>query len=199
MSIITIYYARVSSQDVSQLMSYDSQITIFESMMNRNKGDVLMTDMFSISNGMSESLKYKIDTLKRVDIVVMNFDRLTRSFNDIEYLRKKVNKITSINENVTIDMKTSWHELLGYITKATQEIDKIKERRSQYNRLKRVPNDEELLFKSEKKIKILHEVIDDANCEKIGKFIHLTQNISSNKDWEKIFSLAKKMGVNDMK
>jgi len=202
MSEKVIFYARVSTNSAEQLESLIHQgQTLTDFMKKKNySNSVLIKEIKSISNGMSQTLKNTLEQEPhKVNIVVMNFDRLIRDFADIKFLRFSVKNIISINEKKNINMESQWKELVPYIINSVEEIDKLKLRLKQYagvNKRKRTP--EEQVFTSKKRSLVLagiiskdkyNDIIDD-----ISKMIQKSQDLKCKNDWKHIANIAEEHG-----
>lgn len=202
MSEKVIFYARVSTHSVDQLESLKHQIDALNEFMKKKNypNSTLIKEIQSISGGMSSTLKTAIEKeLHKVNIVVMNFDRLIRDFTDMKFLKNNVKNIIAVNEKAQINMETHWKELVPYITSSVEEIDKLKLRLNQYNGAKkRDRTPEEQVFNSKKRSCTLagiiagnkyNEIVDD-----VSKMIQKSQDLTCKDDWKYVANIAEEYG-----
>lgn len=202
MSEKVIFYARVSTNSVEQLESLKNQISALTDFMKKKNypNSLLIKEICSISGGMSESLKATIEKEpERVNIIVMNFDRLIRDFTDFKFLKNNVKTIIAINEKKNIDIVTNWKDLIPYISSSVEEIDKLKLRLGQYNNAKkRERTPEEHVFNSKKRSCTLgniiagnkyNDIVDD-----VSRMIQKSQDLTCKEDWKYVANIAGEYG-----
>lgn len=202
MSERVIFYARVSTESVEQLESLKHQAEALNDFMKKKNypNSILMKEIKSISSGMSENLKAEIEKdFNKVNIVVMNFDRLIRDFTDLKFLKANVKNIIAVNEQKNINVETNWKDLLPYITSSVEEIDKLKLRVSQYNGMKkRERTPEEQVFTSKKRSCTLAGIIAgnkyDDIVNDISRMIQKSQDLTCKEDWKYVANIAGEYG-----
>jgi predicted site-specific integrase-resolvase len=202
MSEKVIFYARVSTHSTEQVESLKNQIEALTEFMKKKNypNSVLVKEITSISNGMSDKLKCIISgESDKVNIVVMNFDRLIRDFTDLKFLRENVKHIIAVNEKKNINLETEWKELLQYITASVDEIDKLKLRLNQYNGFKkRERTPEEQVFSSKKRCCTLEAIVGGGKFDEIvndvSKMIQKTQDLTCKNDWKYVSNIAEEYG-----
>lgn len=202
MSEKVIFYARVSTNSAEQLESLIHQGQALTDFMKKKNysNSVFIKEIKSISNGMSQTLKEVIEQEQhKVNIVVMNFDRLIRDFSDIKFLRCSVKNIISINEKKNINMESQWKELVPYVINSVEEIDKLKLRLKQYNGTKkREKTPEEIVFTSKKRSAVLAGIISKDKYNEIvndvSKMIQKSQDLTCKNDWKSIANIAEEYG-----
>lgn len=202
MSERVIFYARVSTHSVDQLESLKHQIDALNEFMKKKNypNSTLIKEIQSISGGMSNTLKTAIEKeVNKVNVVVMNFDRLIRDFTDVKFLKNNVKNIIAVNEQKNINMETGWKELVPYITSSVEEIDKLKLRLTQYNSTKkRERTPEEHVFNSKKRSCTLagiiagnkyNDIVDD-----VSRMIQKSQDLTCKDDWKYVANIAEEYG-----
>lgn len=202
MSDKVIFYARVSTESVEQLESLKHQTEVLTNFMKKKNynNSILIKEIKSISNGMSSNLKTEIKkNYNKVNIVVTSFDRLIRDFTDLNFLKTHVKNIIAINEQKNINVSTNWKDLIPYIASSVEEIDKLKMRISQYNKLKkRERTPEEHVYVSKKRSSTLAGLIAenkyDDIVQDISKMIQKSQDLTSDKDWKYVANIAQEYG-----
>lgn len=202
MSERVIFYARVSTHSVDQLESLKHQIDALNEFMKKKNypNSTLIKEIQSISGGMSDTLKTAIEKeTNKVNIVVMNFDRLIRDFTDVKFLKNNVKNIIAVNEKKNINMETEWKELLPYITSSVEEIDKLKLRLNQYNGAKkRERTPEEHVYNSKKRSCTLAGIIAGNKyndiVEDVSRMIQKSQDLTCKDDWKYVANIAGEYG-----
>ena len=205
MTEVFIFYARVSTHSVDQLESLKNQIVTLNAYMKEKKHTcaTLVKEIKSISNNMSTTLKEIINSesekMSNINIVVTNFDRLIRNFEDVSYLKANVSNIIAISEKKIINLKNNWKELIPYVISSVEEIDKLKLRLNQYNNLKkRKRSPDELILNSKQRACNLGNIVASSKyceiVEDISNMIQKSQDLVTKDDWNYVATIAKEYG-----
>jgi hypothetical protein len=203
--IIDISYARISTANTSQLSSLGNQ---FKKLKNINRGEII-THVGSGDDEFCDELKNKILAIHNnkndVRINIIAFDRLTRNFRDLDFLKRYVRYIYVLDEDITFDLKLEIEQVALRVSKCVQELDIIRNRfnRNRESRKRKREEDEEnkeLKIVSTRKrcLSVSNNMaligISDAKIKDLEKFIRISQNLTNSKEWNNMFSLMKNLG-----
>lgn len=200
-----IHYARVSTNSVEQIGSLQNQIN----MLKTENNCVLVSEVASASKGMTSTIKNKIleNQNPKPHIIVTAIDRLSRDIADINFIRQHVEKITTLHDNVTYEVKKDWQKIVPYLVSAVDEIDKIKERFASTKHIKRKKSTiQELIINAKQRVlsidKIICSTIPKTKNQtfyheliaKIGEMIQTMQYLETSRDWNNISTISNKYG-----
>ena len=194
-----ISYARVSTNSINQLTSIGNQISMLKKY---NENCKIIVHQGSGQNNMNDELKsiivenYNKNNIVRLNIIA--FDRLTRNYSDIDFIRKYVKYIHVISENRIYDV-SSLKDLQSIVEKITESVvegQMIKQRciRESLNRNKVVKQKTVRGANCKKRCRetennIIAYGLTKELIKQLKDFIHLSQNICSREDWSKLFGL----------
>ncbi|NBX74990.1 MAG: hypothetical protein EBQ92_00340, partial [Proteobacteria bacterium] len=177
--------------------------------MNLNMNQIIkISDTISVSDGLSENLKNVIlenkSLGKKVEVYLTAIDRLTRNVLDVPFIKKYIDVIVVVgSENVLIyDVTKEWKTIQNFISSATKEIDRLKERvSSRMNCKRKRSNNSDLVSSAQVKSNTINNLlakgysdVDNDTINNIASMIILCQNIKSYDDWKKISDILHKYG-----
>jgi hypothetical protein len=194
-----LFYARVSSNGSDQIQSLDNQIerlkklrNIINPQKNLFKSSQIMSEVKSVSLGMSVKLQDIILDNLGITLVVTSIDRISRHIPDITFIKRNVKAIILANEDGSYkryDVAESWRFINEKLAVATEEIETIK-KRTMTTQKKRKSTDDELLTKCTTRTsninKILSKYIPPTLLTDVVKFIGMTQRIMEEEDWHNL-------------
>ena len=211
-SIIKIPYARISTNNPSQLTSLGNQYDDLQA-----HGTVI-TDINSVGDGMTQNLKnniLKYKNKKKIELIVLSIDRISRDISDIKFIRDNISFITETREKRRYNVKDEWKIILQSLVTANDELDQIKKRAVKENikRKREIENneDEEFMdnneFLKEKarnrckiSLKNLSKIGIDKKISKVLEdIIRRSQYINSRKDWDEISKLSLSINGPDLR
>ena len=139
--IVDISYARISTGNTSQLSSLGNQVKKLKEL----KRCEIITHVGSGDDEFSDELKNKIlsvyNNKNDVRINIIAFDRLTRNFKDLDFLKRYVRYVYVSDDNRTYDLKIEIDQVALRVAKCVQELDIIRgrfRRNSPQNSRKRI-------------------------------------------------------------
>ena len=201
-----LFYARVSSNGSDQIQSLDNQVerlkklrNIIASETNLFKLSQLLSEVKSVTLGMSVKLQDIILDNPGITLVVTSIDRISRHIPDITFIKKNIKAIILANDDGSYkryDVMESWRFINEKLAVATEEIETIK-KRTQTIQKKRKSTDNELLDKCIVRTSnidnILSKYIHSGLLTYTTKFIGMTQRIMNSYDWTTLneFTLLK--------
>ena len=133
-----LFYARVSSNGSDQIQSLDNQVerlkklrNIIAPETNLFKLSQLLSEVKSVTLGMSVKLQDIILDNPGITLVVTSIDRISRHIPDITFIKKNIKAIILANDDGSYkryDVMESWRFINEKLAVATEEIETIKKR-----------------------------------------------------------------------
>jgi len=205
-NIIDICYARVSTQNVSQMPSLNMQDKLLRAL---NRGDVMVEIHSSGKNGLSSKFKTKILELHNgiggkkqqcIRLNVTSMDRLTRNFDDINFLKRYIKYIYVLDQNKTYDFRTDIKLIVEQITENSIDYDNIciRNQQSVGRKRPRNTNEDNILNTIVERCNNVDEMMKNAGItimmlNNLHHIIHISQNLTSQFAWQKMFKLINNM------
>jgi hypothetical protein len=202
--IVDISYARISSGNTSQLSSLGNQ---FKKLKDLERGEIT-THVGSGDDEFSDSLKNKIlgayNNKNDVRINIIAFDRLTRNFKDLDFLKRYVRYIYVLDDDRTFDLKIEIDQVAFRVAKCVQELDTIRNRfcRNRESRKRsrdESENNESHVIATKKRcLSVSNNMkisgLSDIKLKELENFVRLSQKLNSLKKWKEMFALMKNLG-----
>ena len=211
-SIIKIPYARISTNNPSQLTSLGNQ---YDDLQEHG---TVITDINSVGDGMTQNLKnniLKYKDKKQIELIVLSIDRISRDISDIKFIRDNISFITETREKRRYNVKDEWKIILQSLVTANDELDQIKKRAVKDNikRKRAIENNEDEEFmdnneflkeKARNRCKISLKNLSKIGIEKkiaknLEDIIRRSQFINSKKEWDEISQLSISIGGPDLR
>jgi hypothetical protein len=207
--IVDISYARISTGNTSQLSSLGNQ---FKKLKDLERGEII-THVGSGDDEFSDDLKNKIlsayNNKNDVRINIIAFDRLTRNFKDLDFLKRHVRYIYVLDDDRTFDLKIEIDQVAFRVAKCVQELDIIRNRfRRNRNSESRKRSRDEIEDDDESKViatkrrclsvssNMKISGLSDEKLKDLEIFVRLSQKLDNPKKWKEMFSLMKNLGLN---
>jgi hypothetical protein len=220
---VDICYARISTNDKKQRSSLINQCDALRKL--RGDNTVLIQKVHCGENDFPEELTNKILEEKQkgneVRLNVFAFDRLTRNLRDVDFVYKNVKCLYVIGKNTECcreyDVKNELKEITINILGAIEWSLENKKRGITHANYRKItdqkrPRSEETEREHEQILDMRKQCLLISNNLKnngvpdkvittMEEFIRLSQNLDSIAKWNKMFSLAKNLGldINEMK
>lgn len=210
--IVDVSYARISTNTTSQLSSVANQLKTLKN--NKNHGR-LVVHSGSGSKQMSKELKdFILDAKnkgKSVRLNVVAFDRVTRNFGDIDFIRNNIRYINVLDDGKVYDVNSELPFIVNKIMEGIQELGNIRRRIIREKPIKQegdetpAPTKKELTDRrqrnSRKRIRetsknIREYGIDNNVLAELEEFIALSQNIKTKEDWLRLCEMEREFDVN---
>lgn len=201
---IFILYSRVSTGSIIQCTSLCTQIKQLKQYANLNncKNIIEISDVISVSNGISQKLRNCILQYKNkiIYIFVTRLDRLTRDVNDIGFVINNINFIVTINDDRVYKTDNDSKIILSHIETSSNEIVTLKSRQKyNFSFGKRKRNTYDLYILARLRLKTICEIIiniyPQINIHEISELIKLSQQIHSHKNLIELNTLFKKFNI----
>ena len=193
----TIFYARVSSNSSEQIRSLQNQLQLLNNYKKKYTNNIVISEVISISDGMSNKIKKEILKYDNVNIIVTHMDRLTRNISDINFIKNNIKYILVLSEQKTYNVNTDWKQILNLTISSTEEIEKIKKRiKSSESLRKRKYEPDEIIISAKKRCIEINNIISKKKNSKIfddiAEMIKISQNLQNCSDWDQFSNISKK-------
>ena len=205
---IEISYVRVSTDSTNQLTSIGNQINTLKKYNNKCK---IIVHKGSGSTELNSDLKDTIINLsnkkKTIKLNIVAFDRLTRNYKDLDFIKQYIKYIHIVPEDKTYDLELDLPYIVEKVTESIQELKNIQQRcireSNKRDSTKRLKSRYEKQLNTDKRCRetennIIIFGIEDDIVTPLKKFIHLSQNLCSKNDWLELFGLISEFGLDAM-
>ena len=209
-NIAKIGYARISTNNTAQLSSLGNQYKRLE------KHGKVITHIGTGGNEFPDEFKNEVmklcDQNKDVQINIVSFDRLTRNFRDLDFIKKNIRYINVLDENQIYDTKIHMNQIVINVLEAVQELDRIQKRCGRRrggsvssnlsSNPRKLKTRKELSENTEKRCRSVSSNLEicgihGSKLNNLEKLVIISQNLSSLDKWTEMFSLMKKLGLKD--
>jgi hypothetical protein len=201
-----ILYVRVSTNNFEQITSINNQLEVLKNYIKLNNLNnykyEIVTEVKSISNGISETIKDLVKKYGKINIIVTHMDRFTRDLSDVKFIKDNVETITVIENNKIYFPKNDWKEIANMNISSTEEIEKIKLRITTGSKKRKQSDIHDLCSNAHKRVKSINKIIlEDNNTHIINNiiyFIQRSQLLQSKVDWTSISNIYKMYTKKDL-